>query len=494
MISFPPLRHFLWRIVIMATAIQTSAYGLPDEARLILAGVQSREAERVAGSSSVFLSEPELAYRGPAWFLNALRNPSNTHTINPRLPELSYDRAGDRLQWSGRNEVVASAKFDAASFFNVAPFQVPRSFGVTAPSALTGIKEFDGGGSSGPGARSWAVPANWAPDGVPMDSDDVIFNNTFLNPLPNVHLSGESFVANSIKIELTTNQTWALGANDNSSSLAATLILISGDIKRVNTANSSVTNIGASGTGTLVGVLTLETASGGFTITNQDTDGTLQIDAIISGTNKFADVGGSGTVVFGGANTYTAATLVHGGVTLLINGDQSAATGAVSVKTVGTLLGGTGTIGGAVTVDSGGSITGGGEGTVGALTLNSSLTFSGTTGTAGTYLVDFSGGTSDLLAIAGVLDLSGSFDQLTLNTAPNGTHSYVLATYGSVIGEFDSTFNIPANYELVYGTHSLNLVLVPVPEPGTWIGAALALAAIGWTQRKRLRGLVAGPA
>jgi hypothetical protein len=36
--------------------------------------------------------------------------------------------------------------------------------------------------------------------------------------------------------------------------------------------------------------------------------------------------------------------------------------------------------------------------------------------------------------------------------------------------------------------------VVPVPEPGTWIGAALALVAIGFTQRKRLRGLVASRA
>lgn len=34
-------------------------------------------------------------------------------------------------------------------------------------------------------------------------------------------------------------------------------------------------------------------------------------------------------------------------------------------------------------------------------------------------------------------------------------------------------------------------ILAPVPEPSTWIGAALALMAIAFTQRRRLRGLVA---
>jgi len=31
-----------------------------------------------------------------------------------------------------------------------------------------------------------------------------------------------------------------------------------------------------------------------------------------------------------------------------------------------------------------------------------------------------------------------------------------------------------------------DLVLTAVPEPSTWIGGTLALAAVGWTQRKRV--------
>ncbi len=62
-----------------------------------------------------------------------------------------------------------------------------------------------------------------------------------------------------------------------------------------------------------------------------------------------------------------------------------------------------------------------------------------------------------------------------------------------MIGQFDLT-NIPSNYELVYGSNTLSLVLVPVPESSTWIGAALALAAIAFTQRKKFRGLIASHA
>ncbi len=56
----------------------------------------------------------------------------------------------------------------------------------------------------------------------------------------------------------------------------------------------------------------------------------------------------TGTVTLTGANTYAGATAVNAG-TLLINGNQSAATGAVSVAS-GAMLGGTGTTGGTVTV------------------------------------------------------------------------------------------------------------------------------------------------
>jgi fibronectin-binding autotransporter adhesin len=69
-----------------------------------------------------------------------------------------------------------------------------------------------------------------------------------------------------------------------------------------------------------------------------------------SGVNKT----GAGTLVLSGTNSYTGATNVNQG-TLLVNGNQSAATGAVTVASTAT-LGGTGTIGGAVTVQNGGTV------------------------------------------------------------------------------------------------------------------------------------------
>lgn len=196
---------------------------------------------------------------------------------------------------------------------------------------------------------------------------------------------------------------------------------------------------------------------------------------------------GTGTLTLNGNNTYSGTTNVSGGGTLLVNGNQSSATGAVSVTNAGTVLGGTGMIGGAVTVTTG-RITGGTLGTVGTLTLNNNLTISGTGG----YAVDLLGAGSDKLAIGGTLDLSGASDVLAFSGTADGTSTYTLATYSSLLGTFNTVTGLPANYQLVYGTNELDLV--PVPEMSTWISGALALGFIGFTQRRKLRGLIAGRA
>jgi autotransporter-associated beta strand protein len=485
MIAFLPSRHLFSAVVIVAAALQSTAYGLPDEARLLLSGVQPREAEGLAGSNSFFLSAPESAY--PSWFLNALRNPARTQMVNPRLPELSYDRAGDRPESSSAYELLGPANFDTVSFFNVASLYRSRYLDVGAPSALTAIKQFDGG--SGGTGNAWGFDPNWAPDGIPTATDDVQFDNDFVATLPNIHLGGGSRVANSLALALTTDQSWSLGAAaTGTTSFSATLTLTTGIIKRSNTTNEQLNIIGATSGVGLQGVTTLATAASGFTITNQSNNGILEIDAIISGATKTVALDGVGTVVFGGANTYTGTTTVSHG-TLLISGDQSAATGAVSVKNMGTVLGGDGTIGGAVTVSDGASITAATNGIVGTLTLNSNLTFSATNATIGTYLVDLAGsGSSDKLVIAGILDLSGALDHLTLNDIPDGSSTYTLATYSSVSGIFDVT-NVPANYQLIYG--DTGLLLAPVPEPATWIGGALALGAIAFVSRRKLGAAIA---
>lgn len=81
---------------------------------------------------------------------------------------------------------------------------------------------------------------------------------------------------------------------------------------------------------------------------------TITLSGVISedANGPGVDIIGAGAVILTGTNTYKARTDVQAG-TLLINGDNSAATGAVNVRTNAT-LGGTGLIGGNVIIYNGG--------------------------------------------------------------------------------------------------------------------------------------------
>jgi len=132
--------------------------------------------------------------------------------------------------------------------------------------------------------------------------------------------------------------------------------------------------------------------------TNVDTqfDGVIGEGAAGLGINK----AGLATLTLAGDNTYTGATTVNEG-TLLINGDQSGATGAVTVK-LDAMLGGGGRVGGNVTVEDGGGLV---------------WNFDGSTGT-----------TLDLL---GTLDFAPGWAlTLTGTGTPTGDQDLVIASGG----------------------------------------------------------------
>lgn len=243
-----------------------------------------------------------------------------------------------------------------------------------------------------------------------------------------------------------------------------------------NTGGTGSITSSAAGTGT--DTLTINGAAS-TTFALAITDGaTRKVGLALAATN-------TGSLALTGANTYAGGTNVNGG-TLLANNSSGSATGSgpVTVNNSGT-LGGIGAISGATTINGGGRITGATAGTIGALTLQNNVTFSGASGSSlATYFVDLASGAnnSDRLLIGGGLNL-GSFDQIQFNGTADGTSSYNLATYTSVSGIFDVETALPAGYQLVYGTTSLDLV--PVPEPATWLAAALAVAALAFHQRRR---------
>lgn len=150
-------------------------------------------------------------------------------------------------------------------------------------------------------------------------------------------------------------------------------------------------------------------------------EGALGLNDTISGTISGAGGSlvktGAATLTLTGDNSYTGTTAVEQGV-LLVNGNQSAATGKATVNDRAT-LGGEGTLGASVTVANGGHLTPGkaissvGNLTVGDLSLadNAQLDFQfGQSGTPG-------GALNDLLTVEGDLNLNG---QLNISQTPGG--------------------------------------------------------------------------
>ncbi len=139
----------------------------------------------------------------------------------------------------------------------------------------------------------------------------------------------------------------------------------------------------------------------------------------------------AGKWILSGNNTYSGATTVSGG-TLVINGNQSGATGTVTVVS-GAALGGSGRTGGAVTLASGGKLKPGdtGGGIPSKLTIDGAFTYEN-----------------------GTLDLSG------LTTLAGGTH--VLATFPSrSVSTFASVVGGPSGATVGYTETSITLRAAP---------------------------------
>jgi autotransporter-associated beta strand protein len=170
------------------------------------------------------------------------------------------------------------------------------------------------------------------------------------------------------------------------------------------------------------------------------------INGVISnGTNPVGVImAGPNTWTFTGSNSYTGATAINGGI-LLINGDQSLATGTVTVNTGGK-LGGTGTIGGTVNALAGSTVAPG--------TAIGTLTTTGPATLAGSLAVELDATAADRLNVGGVLDLAGvTLDVTELAAAAQPV--YIIASYGSLSGTFAGTTGIPSGYQLDYDYNNL---------------------------------------
>jgi len=208
---------------------------------------------------------------------------------------------------------------------------------------------------------------------------------------------------------------------------AANLVINGGALRHVGGAASSDRNfttgtagatIEASGGGalTLSGTSAFSTADQAVSLTLGGTSTALNTFAGVIGNNGSGNVSlvksGLGTWVLDGANAYGGSTTVNAGL-LVVNGDQSAAAGAVSVA-AGAALGGTGTLGGSATVN--GSIRPGNS--IGTLRVDGAVTWN-----AGDAWVFELGTAAASLAAAGsgsstqdLLDIGGNFQAGTGST------------------------------------------------------------------------------
>ena len=236
-------------------------------------------------------------------------------------------------------------------------------------------------------------------------------------------------------------------------------------------------------------------------ITVNGTGNTL-ISANIGGGNPNSGLtmAGSGTLTLTGSETYGATTTVNGG-TLLVNGSIL---NGVTVNNAGSTLGGIGTITGSVGVGAGANISPGNGGNTigtlqtGALTLASGSNFrvdiNGTTaGTFDQIQVNAGGvtinGSNLVVTVGTTLSVGQTF--MILNKVSTGLITGTFAQGSTVTGSDGTVFSI--SYTSGTGGNDIVLTVIQaaVPEPSTWMGGALAIAGLAFTQRRRLRKLIA---
>lgn len=187
----------------------------------------------------------------------------------------------------------------------------------------------------------------------------------------------------------------------------------------------------------------------GAVIDTNDHD--IGIAAQFGGTGGLTKTG-AGILILSGANAYAGETHVEAG-TLLVNGDQSLATGLTSVAS-GASLGGIGTIGADVTIADGGTLTAG-VGGPGTLTINGNLSL------ASGSILDFQfgeanvvgGALNDLVNVGGNLTLAGTINVTETPGGSFGAGIYRVFNYGGTLTDNGLALGImPSGSDVVVQT------------------------------------------
>lgn len=241
--------------------------------------------------------------------------------------------------------------------------------------------------------------------------------------------------------------------------------------------------------------------------------GVISVGGGTSSLNGFVK-SGAGTLILSGNNTYTGTTTFNNSTSgiLLINGNQTAATGAVTASS-GNTLGGAGIIGGATTIASGAFLTPGAvENGAGVLTFNNGLALNGTAtlqvlSAGGVRGTDYDGINIAAGAFTGTGALVINFSTLLGDAATldlfSGAAFTTTPTFSSVVasGLYTGTFGFSSGvYTLVSGGQTLtftastgDLVVTgssAVPEPATYAALFGAVALAGGVFMRRRHAAV----
>lgn len=157
----------------------------------------------------------------------------------------------------------------------------------------------------------------------------------------------------------------------------------------------------------------------------------------------------------------------------------------------GTLIGDVGTITGDVLVGGGGVVAPGafGVGQVGSLSILGDLDLSRQGG--GRLVIDVTGSAYDSITVGGILDTTNATLHFDIGS-PVSAGTYVLASYGSLVGTFATVQGLPSAWSIDFnylGLNQIAVVAVPEIDPSALSSAlALAIGVLGLLERRAPRG------
>ena len=369
----------------------------------------------------------------------------------------------------------------------------------------------------------WSNPTNWSPSGPPTGEDTAVFNSAFSNQ-PNLITAtvvGTLLMTDSVAQNVTLGSIGAQILTIDGHGITGTGVLINNTSAFTLTITARI-GLDASQTwtnnsGNLFTVSGATLSLGEDNVLTVNGTGNTLISAFTDGAGGMGSgiiKDGSGTLTITGNNSYSGGTTVNSG-TLLVNGRGDLGDGNITVNNSGTLGGDStspiisrGVFGNGnthLTVAAGGNLAPGNGGnntaviTVNALTLEP----------ASNFRIDING------TIPGI-----GYDRLVVTASGNGrfviTNSNLVVTVGTTLsvgqafligvrtsagpitGQFAQGNTVTGSDGTVFlinyngGPDANDIVLTviqaaPVPEPSTWIGGALTIAGLAFTQRQRRR-------